>query len=421
MIEKNLNAPQKKERLAALRELISLHKSGESETPAKIENINNHIHTTYSFSPYSPTGAVYTAWKAGLATAGIMDHDSMAGAREFIEAGKIANLAVTIGFEFRCDMSGTPFNGKKFNNPDQASVAYFAVHGVPHAEIDRAEDFLRPFREKRNVRNRAMTDNANRIFLPHGIKIDFDADVIPVSNYNEGGGVTDRHILYALSKKIIEAAGRGEKLINFLEKNLGINVSGGNLTRIMDTDNEMYVYFLLNILRGQLTERFYVPATDECPPVFELLAFADEIGAIAAYPYLGDVTDSVTGDKKTQRLEDEYLDDYIKYLKKIGVNAVTFMPTRNTASQLARVMNLCDAHDMFQICGEDINSPFQSFICEALVKPEFKHLIESAWALVGHENSIKGNGIFSKKIISKTDLQERIKYFAEIGKKTAAY
>ena len=48
--------------------------------------VNNHIHTTYSFSPYSPTDAVYMAWKNGLKTAGIMDHDSVAGAREFLEA-----------------------------------------------------------------------------------------------------------------------------------------------------------------------------------------------------------------------------------------------------------------------------------------------------------------------------------------------
>ena len=42
-------------------------------------DVNNHIHTTYSFSPYSPTAAVWFARAAGLCTCGLMDHDSIAG------------------------------------------------------------------------------------------------------------------------------------------------------------------------------------------------------------------------------------------------------------------------------------------------------------------------------------------------------
>ena len=46
-----------------------------------IRDRNNHIHTTYSFSPYSPTAAVYFARMAGLGTCGLMDHYSIAGAQ----------------------------------------------------------------------------------------------------------------------------------------------------------------------------------------------------------------------------------------------------------------------------------------------------------------------------------------------------
>lgn len=72
-----LNAPTREERLANLKEILKT-----TEFPPMVpQYINNHIHTTYSFSPYSPTAAVYAARMEGLCTAGIIDHDSISGAR----------------------------------------------------------------------------------------------------------------------------------------------------------------------------------------------------------------------------------------------------------------------------------------------------------------------------------------------------
>lgn len=56
------------------------------------------------------------AYMAGLKTAGIMDHDSLSGAKEFIEAGKIVGMMTTIGVECRADMSKTRLNGLRINN-----------------------------------------------------------------------------------------------------------------------------------------------------------------------------------------------------------------------------------------------------------------------------------------------------------------
>ena len=80
-----LNAPTREERLANLAEVLKT-----AEFPPMVpQYINNHIHTTYSFSPYSPTASVYAARMEGLCTAGIIDHDSISGAREFLEAAEI--------------------------------------------------------------------------------------------------------------------------------------------------------------------------------------------------------------------------------------------------------------------------------------------------------------------------------------------
>ncbi|MBQ0111165.1 MAG: PHP domain-containing protein, partial [Oscillospiraceae bacterium] len=94
---------------------MELYKNGTLPYPQTVESVNNHIHTTYSFSPYSPTKAVYMAFCAGLKTAGIMDHDSIAGAKEFIKAGEIAGISTTVGLEVRVKMNGSKFFDRRYN------------------------------------------------------------------------------------------------------------------------------------------------------------------------------------------------------------------------------------------------------------------------------------------------------------------
>ena len=75
---------------------------------------------------------------------------------------------------------------------------------------------------------------------------------------------------------------------------------------------------------------------------------------------------------------------------------------------------------MFQISGEDINSPLQKFICDKIETQEFKHLIDSAWALVGHELATAdglNKGMFSAETIAMfPDINVRVGHFAELAK-----
>ena len=129
--------------------------------------------------------------------------------------------------------------------------------------------------------------------------------------------------------------------------------------------------------------------------------------------------DSVTGDKKSQKFEDHYIELLFEVIKDLGFDAVTYMPTRNTMDQLKRVKELCRQYDLFEISGEDINSPRQSFICQALDNPLFENLIDSTWALIGHEIAATkdiSDGMFSSKTISKySDLKKRIEVYKKIG------
>ena len=384
-----LNASAPDERLDALRELARMYAAGALKRPEAGDNVNNHIHTIYSFSPYSPAKAVFLAWESGLATAGIMDHDSVAGAPEFIEAGRIIGLPVTVGFECRCSVSDTPFDGKRLNNPDQISVAYVAMHGIPRHMLGEAEDFLAPYRKKRNARNRKIVDNLNARLRPYGMALDFDRDVLPQSQFAAGGSVTERHILYSLAAAL--------------------------------TENKLQREFLLGQFKSSLIESVYVDADEELPHISEFVALAGKLGAIPAYAYLGDVGQSVTGDKKKQTFEDPFLEGLIDYLKAIGMLAVTYMPARNSDRQLERIKALCGSRGLFQISGEDINSPLQSFVCEKIETPGFRHLIDSAWALIGHElasESWRPGGMFSAKAVADMpNLEDRVRFFADYARR----
>ena len=378
-ILEKLNAPTREARLANLREIVKT-----TQFPPMVpQYINNHIHTTYSFSPYSPTAAVYAARMEGLCTAGIIDHDSISGAEEFLEAAEIVDIPVTIGMECRATMDGTSMEGRRTNNPDQVGCSYMTIQSVPHDKIGRLTEFFAPYRAARDVRNRKMIARINDLL---GMTLDYDRDVLPLSMHHEGGGVTERHLMYAVAKAMVAKAGKGQGMVDYLGS-IGLKLSDKQKNQMLDTAYPFYEYDLLGILKSAFVPKIYIDATDECPKVRDLVALCREIDAILCYAYLGDVGDSVTGDKKAQKFEDDYLDDVFECLKEEGVKAVTYMPTRNTPAQLERLRGLCDQYGMFQISGEDINSPRQSFIIRAMENPMFQNLIDATWKLIEHEKA----------------------------------
>ena len=374
-----LNAPTREERIANLKEVLK-----DAVFPPMVpQYINNHIHTTYSFSPYSPTAAVYAARMEGLCTAGIIDHDSISGAEEFLEAAKLVQMPVTIGMEARISMDGTRLEGRRTNNPDQVGVSYMTIQGVPHDKIATLTEFFRPYQQARHERNRKMIAKINAL-LP-GVELDYDRDVLPLSMAAENGGVTERHLMYALAKKLTEQVGKGDAMVAKLES-MGLNLSEKQKTQMLDTEYPFYEYDLLGILKSAFVPQIFIDATDECPKLADMVKLCADVDAFLCYAYLGDVGNSVTGDKKAQKFEDDYLDDVFECLKEEGVKSVTYMPTRNTPEQLARLRGLCDQYGMFQISGEDINSPRQSFVIKAMENPLFANLIDATWKLIEHEN-----------------------------------
>ena len=415
-----LNDRNPKKRLANL-EFILKEEKAELRTPRQKDYfVNSHIHTTFSFSPYTPTMAIWMASRSGLRLAGIMDHVTISGAREFMEAGKIAGVTTTNGIELKVDFSETPLKNKHINQPYQKSIAHIAIFGIPANQIDKVDTFLAPYREERNKRNLLMVKRLNKILEPFTLSIDFKLDVLPLSSYLQGGTVTERHMLFALAQKITTKFPKGKEVIDFLKNKLKVEISRHNLSYLEDKNNNFYTHDIVHVCKTGLLEKFWIDATTECPDVKDALSLANETGSISAYSYLGDVTDSPTGDHKDQKFEDDYLELLFDVIKELGFKAVTYTPTRNSMVQTKRINEFCKKYGLLQIIGEDNNHPRQPFICESLKKKDLYYLVDSTLALIGHDKKAEENpddGFFSRKTIKKyPDLEKRIMVFKEEGK-----
>jgi hypothetical protein len=420
--EARLNAPTCNERLAAARALAEGLASGAIPPVPKTTEVNNHVHTVYSFSPHSPASAAWHAMRAGLQAVGIMDHDTVAGVEEMLAAGVILGIATTAGFEIRANFSGTPFSDRVINGPGMPNLAYIAIHGIPAGLLARCQEFLQPFRAARNERNAAMVDRLNGLLRTQGLPvIDFQRDVYAKSTVAEGGTISERHILAALSDKLTGAYGRGERLVAFLEGTLGIGLASRARGYLLDSANPHYLYDLLGVLKAFYSDAFFIqPDETECPNMREVLAFSEEIGAISAYCYLGDVTESPTGDKRAEKFEDDFLDELMPYLRGLGFRAVTYMPPRNTRPQLERIRAKCDEFGFMQISGVDINSSRQTFNCPEILDTLFANLITATWALIGHEKLstlAAGSGLFGERACAAYPyLPDRLALYSRIGR-----
>jgi hypothetical protein len=411
------------ERLAALRSAGPFGGSGASG------EINNHIHTIYSFSPYTPSMAALLARNAGLAAAGSVDHDSIAAAEEMLEACAVLGLGGCVGFEvrvsFRTGAGGRPgpFAGRKINNPDSVGFAYMTVQGIPKSAIGTAAEFLAPIREERLKRTRAMTVSANAALREAGLEeIDFDRDVYDKSKYAEGGEITERHLLAAAAEKCILKYGKGPELAEALRTKLGVAVSPKIGALLSDADNPHYLFDLLGALKSEFLQKIFIqPDENECIPAERVTAFAGSIAAIPAYAYLGDIKESPTGDKRAEQFEDDFIEELFAEISRLGYKAVAYMPPRNTAEQLARLRRLSTEWGFMEISGVDINSSRQSFNCPEVLRDEFRHLLDTTWALIAHERLASVDrryGLFSEgSPLGSLPLAERLAAYAAFGKK----
>ena len=94
-----------------------------------------------------------------------------------------------------------------------------------------------------------------------GEDLDYDRDVLPLSMHHEGGGVTERHLMYALARKMVARAGKGQGMVDYLAS-IGLTLSEKQKAQMLDTAYPFYEYDLLGILKSAFVPQIYVDATE---------------------------------------------------------------------------------------------------------------------------------------------------------------
>ncbi len=317
-MKERINDPacKPRERLQALQHYVQgvCTKPGAQGVPQQSGEVNNHIHTIYSFSPYTPAMAALKAWESGLEAAGSVDHDSLGAAEEMLTACEILGIGGCVGFEVRVsfkfgpDGKPGPFAERKINNPDSQGLVYMTVQGIPRQAYPNVRAFLQPLQEVRNKRNRAMMEQINAKLTRAGLQnLSFEQHILPLSKAQEGGSITERHLMAAVARLLIEEFGPGPSLVGALVARFGIRPSPKLTMLLGDRTNPHYLFDLIGLLKTDfLPDVFIQPDDAECLPAAQVVDFARSIGAIPAYAYLGDVGDSPTGDKKADHFEHAY-------------------------------------------------------------------------------------------------------------------
>lgn len=388
-----LSSNSKRKRLKA----VKLLKKTEDAVPEKTGVGILSAHTDFSFSPFSPSLAAYLAYRGGLAFAGISDHDTLSGAQEFCRAAELLGIQSSVGVQLRVRLSGE--KDRILNNMYERGVAFISIRGIPQNKIKKVDKYLQSVRDRRVARDRLMVQKFNSRIKKFDMSIDFDKDILAKSRYSEGGTITERHILYAFARKLIEKLGDAEAILKFLDENLNISIGEEYSLVLSDAKSPYFAHDLVRCLKNEI-KFFYLPA-EEVISEEEVLRLADWCGGLLTYMYTGG--------------ESQFKEELIAELGRIGFDAVE-IPIYFAEEERAEIMSLAEKYGMFALPYLDINSPRLRFA------PSYddEQLRRNMWAVIGHEKCSRENpedGINTEKSVAKNpDLNARLAIYAEAGR-----
>jgi predicted metal-dependent phosphoesterase TrpH len=140
--------------------------------------VDLHLHTNFSDGILTPTQVVMKAKELGLRAIGIVDHDTIDGIAEAVEAGSRVGVEIVSGVEL-----STQFEGR-----DVHILAYYFDPTNPHLM-----EYLERFQEGRYLRAAKMIRNLNHL----GIRLTMDE----VEERVKGRSIGRPHLAEVLMEK----------------------------------------------------------------------------------------------------------------------------------------------------------------------------------------------------------------------------
>lgn len=404
---KRLYSPELSYRLQAVSNMSRVLKDAAVRSEGN-RPMGNHFHSWESWGPGSASALAVFSAANNLQVTGIVDHYSVRGFEEFRAACDTLGVLSTCGYEMRAlvrdkmmcgdvDLSKTVIN-----SPGNPGEAYIVFHGV----VPGQNQFLALARADKTERYRQVVEKLNQLLEGKTAeRLNFE-DIL--ATRTQGDNVLDRHITDALFDLLhTDAKGDFAGIFDRIGSWWGtITTKEEQALLSAETAYSRYIA-ATGMLRSRLLQRdkpaYVMPSEIECPPLEYLIAIAREEGSLLVYPYLG--------------TEDAYLDEHVELMQRLGFDAISGMPNRNTEDQTARIRSLSQQAGLPYISGMDVNNLTQDWIDVSWsFDPE---LINTALMLVGHEFAVKnGMGGFNSPSISRAfpRLSDRIAHFVNVAR-----
>ncbi|MBQ7408532.1 MAG: hypothetical protein IJW13_04585 [Clostridia bacterium] len=401
---KMLNASNGVVRTWALKELKRREIMDSSLRPlASANEINLNVHTDFSFSPYSPSMAVYMAYKSGIKLACACNYGTLAGTKEFIKGCEYMGISALTGFEVTLQSKAL----------GEHIAAFYCV-----GEADKNNAFgplLEQFRKICIERVKLVCDKINSMLEKHGLYVDFNKEILPLTKCNKGGNVTLKHLYMAVGKKIIQKFGQGKAAADFIRSSLCCDIEEGEYNLLCDYNDPFYEYDLISALRNNFSnlDSGILP-----PDLKDYVALCKNRAVIIAYQY-----DCQSNWIKNLAESDKLVSDFKALLNKIqkeGFNAVCISAKNLSSNLLCRIVDIIKEKNMLAIFTEKTEYPRNHFEC-AVPKNAKPYIQACAYAILGndicHKND-SSDGLFAEKgSIKSKDFNERLMIYSNIGKK----
>lgn len=314
----------------------------------KIEKVNAHLHTPYSFSAFSGVEeALDKAVQENVKVVGINDFYTTAGYQAWAEGCQKRHLYPLFNIEFISLNEEDQRAGLRVNDPGNPGRTYLSGKGLSYP-FQLAEPYcsqLAAVRREANAQVESMCGKLNAVLAEKqaGFQLDFQW----IEKELTRGSIRERHLAKALRMKVYEHCDNDAAAIRALLEKLW----GGKEMKSA-VENQAAVE---NEIRGNLLKAGGAAFVPEDPKAFLPMQTVCQIilagGGIPTYPFLADDAKGGYTDFEGD------LEKVAKVLRQRGFYSVEFITTRNDVALLEKYASYLNDQGFVVTLGSEHNTP----------------------------------------------------------------
>ena len=311
-----------------------------------VYDVNNHLHTPFSFSAFKNIGQIFElAKKEGINILGINDFYVMDGYEDFYDLSMQNNVFPLFNVEFIGLLEKEQQQNIRVNDPNNPGRTYFCGKGLdfPVSLSGKHKEMLAGVRDESQRQVKEMINKAND-FLSNISDISLSYEEIKNDYAKEL--VRERHIATAIREKIFEHFTSEEDKKAFLTKLYSGKESKVDINNAASLENE---------IRGNLLKSGGVAFVPEDPKAFlsieQVIQIILNAGGIPCYPTLLD-------DKNGHYTE--YEEDPEKLYQELtakNIYSLELIPIRNYFDNLKKFVRFFREKGFVISFGTEHNTP----------------------------------------------------------------